>query len=533
MTLTTRSSLLLFALAVCAAHAQQAVTLQTVQTEGGAVVGRQSSVSSFKGIPYAAPPVGELRWKPPQTAAAGTSPRDASQFGSVCTQIASGLFEEPKGTVQGNEDCLYLNVYAPKAASSSAKLPVMVWIHGGGFTSGAGSEYDPSVLVEKHGIVAVTLNYRLGSLGFLALPGLNAESAQGSSGNYGILDQQAALGWVQRNIARFGGNPADVTIAGESAGGMSVCGHLASPLSSGLFQKAIIQSGLCSSPNNTVTLAEASNRNLKYAVKLGCKTGDMACLRRVSAAKIAGTKVSGVRGAGNLVWSPVYRSSVLPLTLADAFAQGKFNRVPVLGGSNHDEGRLFISLIAPRGKPVTPVLYWGGSGLLVGVAKNGQVLGQYPYRNYGTPALAFATVFTDAMFSCPALNVASALSKYVPVYQFEFNDPKAVTSLKSPSDLPGLGAFHSSGLVYAFQTPLVGLADPAQFSPQQRQLSDAFSLAWVNFIKSGNPSSQNSAWKPFDPAVGSVQSFSPGGVTSSTTFSSDHKCAFWTDLNLK
>ena len=484
-TLTLRSSLLTLALSLPAAHAQQAVT---IQTEGGAVVGQQAAVSSFKGIPYAAPPVGELRWKLPQPAAVWTSPRDATTFGNMCTQIASGLFEEPQGTLQGSEDCLYLNVYAPKGVGSSARssggLPVMVWIHGGGFTSGAGSEYDPSVLVEKNGIVVVTLNYRLGSLGFLALPGLSAESSQASSGNYGLLDQQAALGWVKRNIERFGGNPADVTIAGESAGGMSVCGHLASPLSSGLFQKAIVQSGLCSSPNNTVTLAQAANRNLKYAVKLGCKTGDMACLRRVSAAKIAGTKVSGVRGAGNLVWSPVYRSSVLPLTLADAFAQGKFNRVPVLGGSNHDEGRLFISLIAPRGKPVTPVLYWGGSGLLVGVAKNGQVLGQYPYRNYGTPALAFATVFTDAMFSCPALNVASALSKYVPVYQFEFNDPKAVTSLKSPSDLPGLGSYHSSSLVYAFQTPVVGLADPAQFSAQQRQLSDAFSLAWTNFIKS-------------------------------------------------
>ena len=524
-----RSSLLLFALFASAAHAQQAVT---VQTEGGAVVGGQTTVSSFVGIPYAAPPVGELRWKPPQPAVAWTSPRDGTRFGSECTQIASGLFEEPKGTVQGSEDCLYLNVYAPKAVSSSAKLPVMVWIHGGGFTSGAGSLYDPSVLVEKHGILAVTLNYRLGSLGFLALPGLSAESAQGSSGNYGILDQQAALRWVQRNIARFGGNPADVTIAGESAGGMSVCGHLASPLSSGLFQKAIVQSGLCSSPNNTVTLAEAANRNLKYAVKLGCKTGDMACLRQVSAQKIAGTKVSGVRGAGNLVWSPVYRSSVFPLTLADAFAQGKFNRVPVLNGSNHDEGRLFISLIAPGGKPVTPVLYWGGSGLLVGAAKNGQVLGQYPYRNYGTPALAFATVFTDAIFSCPALNVASLLSKYVPVYAFEFNDPKAVTSLKAPSDLPGLGAFHSSSLVYAFQTPLLGLADPAQFSAQQRQLSDAFSLAWANFVKTGNPSSQSNVWKPFDPTVGNVQSFTPSGVTSNTNFSSDHKCAFWTGLKL-
>ena len=450
------------------ALAQQAVT---VQTDRGAVVGQSGRVNTFLGLPYAAPPVGELRWKAPQPVTPWNIPRDASKVANICPQTVLALFALPgetPGDVVGNEDCLYLNVYAPKAANASSQLPVMVWIHGGSFTAGSGSSYDASVLAEKYGLVVVTLNYRLGPLGFLSLPGLDAGSAGGASGNYGLQDQQAALRWVKTNVAAFGGNPGDLTLAGESAGGMSVCAQLASPMGAGLFQKAIIQSGLCTSPGNAVLQKDAAVRNLKYASRLGCTQGDLACLRKVDVKTLLKTAVPGLRPISNLVWSPTYGTDLLPLTLQEAFSQGRFNRVPVLAGTNHDEGRLFVPVASPDGSPVSLIKYWASAGLLAGAPRAQRVLLQYPYRRYTTPALAFATMFTDGVFSCPALRVNTDLSRHVPVYAYEFNDPQAVTTIKAPSDLPGLGSYHSAGLVYAFQTPVAGLADSGDFSPAQK-----------------------------------------------------------------
>lgn len=526
------------------ALAQQAVT---VQTDKGAVVGQSGRVNTFLGIPFAAPPVGELRWQAPQPVTPWTTPRRADTAGNICPQMVVALFALPgqtPGDVVGNEDCLSLNVYTPKTAIASSRLPVMVWIHGGSFTAGSGSSYDASVLAEKYGLVVVTMNYRLGALGFLSLPSLDAGSqgaqSQGTqasnaqSGNYGLQDQQAALRWVETNIAAFGGNPGDLTLAGESAGGMSVCAQLASPMSAGLFQKAVIQSGLCTSPGNAVLQKDAAVRNLKYASKLGCTPEDLACLRKVDVKTLLKTAVPGLRPISNLVWSPTYGTDLLPLTLQDAFSQGKFNRVPVLAGTNHDEGRLFVPVASPDGSPVSLIKYWGSAGLLAGLPRAQRVLLQYPYRRYTTPALAFATMFTDGVFSCPALRVNTDLSQHVPVYAYEFNDPQAVTTIKAPSDLPGLGSYHSASLVYAFQTPVAGLADSSDFSPAQQTLSDHFSGAWANFVRSGNPNPAGQTdWQVFDPARQNVQTFTPAGVQESTTFATEHKCSFWQSLNLK
>ena len=515
------------------AYAQQAVT---VQTGSGPVMGRQSTVRSFLGLPYAAPPVGPLRWKPPQPVPAWTTPLDASRAGNGCSQVVQAQFAAPgqtAGQVIGDEDCLYLNVYAPQTASTDSRLPVMVWIHGGAYTLGSGSDYDASTFTRKHGVVVVTLNYRLGALGFLALPALTSEGG-GASGNYGLLDQQAAMKWVQTNISAFGGDPGSVTIVGESAGGMSVCAHLASPASAGLFGKAIIQSGLCTSPGNAVTQTEAQARNLKYVAKLGCAPDDLECLRKVAVSVLLKTAVPGLRTVSNLVWSPVFQTPLLPLTLQDAFAGGQINRVPVMSGTNHDEGRLFVSVAAPDGKPVTLIKYWGAAGLLAGIAKAQPVLAQYPYRTYKTPALAFATMFTDGVFSCPAISVDTALSRVVPVYAFEFNDPQAVTTQRVPVDLPGLGAYHTSGLAYVFEKPIPGIVDAYTFTPAQAALSERFSAAWANFVKTGNPNpAGQTGWQVFDPARGNVQVFMPGAVTESTAFVTDHKCSFWAGLNLK
>ncbi len=524
-------SAVLAALLSTLATAQTAVT---VQTDHGPVVGRQADTRSFLGIPYAAPPVGPLRWKAPQPAAPWAAPRDASAFGNDCPQTVIALFALPgetPGTVKGNEDCLTLNVYTPTGATPGSKLPVMTWIHGGLFIAGSSSGYSGAELARKYGVIVVTVNYRLGALGWLSLPALSAE-AGGQSGNYGLLDQQAALKWVQANITAFGGDPAKVTVVGESAGGMSVCAHLASPQAAGLFRAAIIQSGLCTSPGNAVTLAEAQTRNTRYASNLGCQVTDLACLRSLDPQKLLSTKVPGLRPASAQVWSPVYASAALPLQLRDAFESGRFNQVPVMNGTTHDEGRLFVQVASPDGKPISPVLYWGGTGLTVGVVNTSRTLARYPYRRYGTPALAFATMFTDAVFSCTALRVDQALSKYVPVYAFEFNDPQAATLIKSPSDLPGLGSHHSSSLAYAFQAPVAGLADSAQFTPAQRTLSDAFSGAWMAFVKTGNPNLTDNAWVPFATAQGNVHEFTPTGVQQTLNFATDHQCGYWLPLNL-
>ena len=441
---------------------------------------------------------------------------------------------ETPGDINGQEDCLTLNIYTPANVTSQSRLPVMTWIHGGSFVAGSASGYSGAELARKYGVVVVTMNYRLGALGWLSLPALSAE-AGGQSGNYGLQDQQAALRWVQRNIAAFGGDPGKVTLAGESAGGMSVCAHLVSPQSAGLFRGAIIQSGLCTSPGNSVTLAQAEKRNTPYATNLGCRSTDLTCLRKVDLQKLLTTRVPGLRPASAQVWSPVYANAVLPLQLRDAFGSGRFNRVPVMNGTTHDEGRLFVQVASPDGKPISPVLYWGGTGLTVGLVNTSRTLARYPYRRYGTPALAFATMFTDAVFSCTALRVDQALTKYVPVYAFEFNDPQAATQIKSPVDLPGLGSHHSSSLVYAFQAPVLGLADSAQFTPAQRILSDRFSGAWMAFVKNGtpDPSGSSGAWRLFDSARNNVQVFTPDGVRESTLFAQDHQCEYWLPLNLQ
>ncbi len=314
---------------------------------------------------------------------------------------------------------------------------------------------------------------------------------------------------------------------------MSVCAQMGSPQAAGLFERAIIQSGLCESPGNAVTLKEAESRNAQFAKKVGCAASDLGCLRKVDPAVLMKTKVPGQRPISNLVWSPTYGTGLLPMTLEAAFTQGKFNHVPVLAGTNHDEGRLFVAVFSPEGKPISKAQYWIGTGLLVGALKAPRVLRQYTVKSQGTPALAFATMFTDGVFSCPAMNVARSLSRFVPTYAYEFNDPKAVTRLKTPGDLPGLGSFHSSSLVYALQTPVAAIADPAMFSPEQRRLSDGLSGAWMNFVKTGDPNGPGAApWRRFDAATMAVEVAAPGGFRETTGFSVEHKCGFWDGLGL-
>ena len=311
-------------------------------TESGIVVGTTTNgVNQFLGIPYAAPPVGPLRWTPPKPF--GFFPKlvlQANKFGSECTQPGSG-----------SENCLFLNVYAPQIESADPKniraflrgRPVMVWIHGGALVSGGGDQFDPTLMV-KQGVVVVTINYRLGYLGFFAQTGVDAEHHE--NGNYGFMDQQFALKWVQRNIAGFGGDPGKVTIFGESAGGQSVYAQLASPTAAHLFRGAISESGAYVEFQDyfnfiiPVTAGETTGTTLvppgnSVASALGCSSETAQCLRALPASAFIPLEPGTIY--------PFVDGTLLTQTPTQAFASGHFNQVPVISGSNHDEWRFFIA----------------------------------------------------------------------------------------------------------------------------------------------------------------------------------------------
>ena len=324
-----------------------------------------------------------------------------------------------------SEDCLYLNVYTPAPRSSDeGGRPVLVWIHGGGLTQDGGRNYDPTKLAAD-GVVVVTINYRLGALGFLAHPALAARPG-GPAGNYGLMDQQAALRWVQANIRRFGGNPHNVTIAGESAGGLSVLAQMVSPGSRGLFQKAIIQSGAFAL--NQQPLAAAETAGEAFAAKAGCPDQTAACLRKLPVADLVNTPFAGIPG--------VVDGQVLTEPIGMALAAGRFARVPVLDGTNHDEERIFVSFgraisggtnVAIPDQPVTAGNYQTdiAAVLAVPAARAAAIAAQYPPAAYPSAAVAFSTLVGDASFACPALQLDSLTAKRVPTFGYEFNDDAA------------------------------------------------------------------------------------------------------------
>ncbi len=301
-----------------------------VRIDGGLIRGVDAAgVNSFRGLPYAAPPTGNLRWRPPQPTSSWSGVRDATQFGPGCPQSTVNNPFLPPGTI--SEDCLNLNVYTQALhGSGGGGRPVLVWIHGGGLVQDGGRNYDGAKLAAD-GTVVVTINYRLGALGFLAHPAL-ASRPGGPAGNYGLMDQQAALRWVQRNIARFGGDPHNVTIAGQSAGGLSVLAQLVSPGARGLFQRAIVQSGTFALTQRPLATAEAAGET--FARNVGCPDQTAACLRSVPASDLVskfGVEIPGV-----------VDGSVLTQSIGTALARGQFARVPVVNGITHDEELLFV-----------------------------------------------------------------------------------------------------------------------------------------------------------------------------------------------
>jgi len=495
-----------------AAHAADS-SVPIVKTRAGEVRGTaNANVREFLGIPYAAPPIGKLRWLPPEPAAIWSGALDASRPGNSCAQMNF------RGTrVKGSEDCLYLNIYTPNPAG--AGLPVMVWIHGGTFIAGSGAIFDGGKLATKGNLVVVTINYRLGPFGFLANRSLDATDPRHVSGNYGLLDQQAALRWVKDNIAAFGGNPKRVTVAGESAGAISVGLHLVSPAAAGLFARAILESG----PFLHIrTLAQAEVRGDEFAEKLGCtKPADAArCMRAKTTDEALRAIFASPIGVARPIWWPVMDGRVIPSQPAQALSAGRFNKVPMLNGSNHDEGTLFVAF----GKPVTAQEFEARAQRRFG-ADAARVLAAYPLASYASPMQASAAAFGDSIFSCPIMKAGELLSAQVPVYQYEFNDTHAPASFIRNPPLP-LGAFHGSDIQYVFG----GIAAKNQASLAQEKLSDAMMSYWIGFIASGNPGGKSPRWNRLSASNPRVISLAPGAIGYETDFAKVHHCDLWDSM---
>jgi para-nitrobenzyl esterase len=479
-----------------------------VVTDKGPVRGLVASgVREFLGIPYAAPPVGQLRWKPPAPAKAWKGVRAATDFGSPCPQAGS-LF----GHESHDENCLFLNVYTPQQGGKDRA--VMVYMHGGSLVTGEGSDYNATELVAQ-GVDVVTINYRLGLLGWLAHPALAAESATKSSGNYGLMDQQAALRWVKKNIARFGGNPANVTIFGESAGGQSVRSNMISPLAKGLFEKAIIESGSYAETLPTEAQAEASGEAV--AAKMGCTDQTAACLRKLP--------VSTLLATGPTLNNPTVDGTVMPADYRTAFKSGSFNRVPVISGTNHDEWSLFVALNELTGTTVTADNYQAQIAATLPPLASfaGTIAAKYPLANYSSPPVALTALGTDAIFACNAREDVQHLSQYVPTYQYEFNDENAPNAFLPSVSFP-LGAYHTAEIPYLWPFPGVS----ADFTSAQQQLRLAMQKYWTQFAKTGDPNGGGlPTWPKYTTATDTAESLVPPAPTTETNFAAAHNCAFW------
>jgi para-nitrobenzyl esterase len=485
-----------------------------VRTSDGAVRGlANGAVDEFLGVPYAAPPVGALRWRPPQPAARWFGVRDATQFAPHCPQPAS-----PFGKASTSENCLFLNVFTPSWRPARRHNAVMVWIHGGALITGESDDYIPTKLVQD-GVTVVTINYRLGALGFLAH--LALADAKGQSGDYGLMDQQAALRWVQRNIAGFGGDPRNVTVFGESAGGLSTLSQVASPQARGLFEKAIVESGSYNLTQASLSSAESAGE--VFATSAGCASQTAACLRSLPVSTILASQ----NAAG---YTPNINSEVLPESLGMAFASGNFNRVPIVNGTNRDEWRLFVALNELEGNPVTAANYESMISSTLGVPPSAApfIAAEYPLSAFPSPSVALGAVGTDAIFACPALTIDQSVSHFVPTFAYEFNDENAPEEFLPPVSFP-YGAAHASEIQYLMDLPAA--AFPGTLSAAQQQLATTMKEYWTNFAKRGFPSSFGSpVWEPFQDVTQPMQSLIPPVPRTETDFATTHNCAFWAAL---
>jgi para-nitrobenzyl esterase len=502
-----------------------------VHTKDGPVCGTTASgETSYLDIPYAAPPVGNLRWKPPQPVKPWTTTLQATERGPEC--LSPGF---PTGVAAGtSENCLFLEVQEPASIPAGKKLPVMVEIHGGGFL-GEFQDDDGTNLIHAGPVIYVYAEYRLGILGFLADKALGAHS-----GDYGLQDQQAALRWVQHNIAAFGGNPHDVTIFGESAGGASVCDQVASPTARGLFQRGISVSGFYNFKDNTIwwpadcksnllTEAQAQKLGAEFAAKVGCghAANVAACLRGVPVDTLVEDGGQFLEPFAGGVIGPIANGTTLPISPAKAFKLGRVNKVQLMIGVGRDEfnggiytnfsGHTIVADTAAQYRQLVRQQF----GRLAPT-----VMRLYPLNRFPSPApfIAYRTVMADAFSVCPALASDAGLSKYIPVYAYEDDDADSPPSPTTTPEPQPLGGYHSAINRLVHDSP--GSLDSNQAALQSQVLAE-----WTGFARTGQATVNGAPlWPRYTSRNRVVMSLEPGGdsaMTPLSTMKTQHNCGFW------
>lgn len=455
----------------------------TVKTEQGKVHGKtinDGKVKAFLGLPYAAPPVGDLRWKAPEAPAKWKGERDATRFGSRCIQGHAS----PDMSFLDNgpsEDCLYLNVYSPSDATDKSNLPVMFWIHGGGFVAGAGGEprHNGDFLPLK-GVVLVTFNYRLGVFGFLATEDL-AKEANGTAGNYGFMDMIAALHWVQANIRQFGGNLGNVTIFGESAGSFAVSTLVASPMARGLFEKAIGESGAAFGGSLAYEpLALREKKDSEWAASLGVTS--LAQLRAVPSDKIHDES----QRRGMIGFPPDIDGKVLVEPVPDTYAAGRQAHIPVLAGWNADEGVIRVKA------PVT-VEQWKETAAKLFPDRTEEFLKLYPGETDAQATRSAIDYYGDSFIAFSTWKWVEAQSKTgeSPVYRYHFELAAPPSKYFTPT------AFHADDIEYVFGT--LDTRPESVWRPEDRKMTELFMSYWTNFAKTGDPNGPGlPVWPRYD-----------------------------------
>lgn len=503
---------------------------QEVKTRTGLVQGvMQDGVNAFLGIPYAAPPTGDLRWSYPHNMPYWQGVLQTNRVPPHCVQTLFGI-------TRGQEDCLYLNIWTPDVKPDKP-LPVMIWFHGGGYIVGHSHETTPGQHLAKKGdVVVVSVNYRLGALGFMGHPLLTR--AEDSSGNYGMLDQIYAIRWVQRNIPAFGGDRNNITIMGESAGGMSVCNLLASPYIRGGFHKAIIQSGPCFSPYPDLAFME--RQGLEMEKRLGCDGVDedkkLICMRSKTSDEVLAAMPPDpgmVFGEETALWMPNVDGKVLVEQPLKSLREGRFAEVPVINGNNADEGSLMVMFGHEyRFRSVDAANYADRIRYLVrDDEKVKKVMERYPLEKYKNAGEALSAVFADHSFVCHEKWTSDALAKKVPVYSYYFTYPDADFVLP---ELRELGAFHSAEVQFLFNDSMAWFE--TTFSGDEKVLSDNVIHYWTQFAHTGDPNgtmaSRRTAieWPLYNTARQRLRLDIKPDISSASE--SDEICRFWDEIEM-
>jgi para-nitrobenzyl esterase len=494
-----------------------------VRTQQGMVQGMTvGNVEQFRGVPYAMPPVGDLRWKaplPPKPYGGGTL--QATSYPAPCMQAAA-----PAGFPPPNEDCLFLNLYRPTGSTDRKRMPVLMYIHGGGFGGGTASARDGTPLAATNDMIVITINYRLGVLGWLGLAGLDAETTnRSSSGNYGLLDMVASLRWVQENIAAFGGDRNNVTIAGTSVGGIGVCALMTAPNRERLFQKAIIESGECTRTSSFIVSHQAALlQGANFSAKAGCT--DPATFTSCLRSKPAAALQTASAGLGAFVSN--VGGHVMPKAPMQVIESGEMQPIPVIVGATHDEQKR--NPLATTGFPATEQSYEKYLTTTFGQLAP-LVAAEYPSKAFADPAYAAGAAASDSGIPngigvCPMLaELGSTLSKATKTFAYELNDPQG-------SVIQGFPGFEVGSLHTAEIGFLYAQIAPDTRTTEQMQLAGRMQRYWATFARDGRPMDGTREWSAISTGSGSVLRFQPKGdvLVPWSTMAAEHHCPFWAQL---